>query len=397
MSSITVLTDDHALGQRIHDAVADQFEVHQLPEGMLTAHLDRNGRLPQVVVFGPDVARDQVYDLARNYDRDRPEVSVILIAEPEAETLATSLRVGIRDVIVPSAGVEELRDAIRRASDLANARHATWSSEPPLTARPKGHIITVASPKGGSGKTTVATNLAVEFGARVPGEAIVVDLDLQFGDVGNCLGLEASHSVVDAIEAADDDMVLKTFLTAHESGCYALCGPESPADGERVDGAQVLELLGRLARAFRYIIVDTAPGLLEQTLAGIEAADVVVLLAGMDVPSVRGLRRELNLLSELGLLGSHKIVTNFVDRRAGLTIDDVEAILGEPVDVQLARSRAVPLSTNRGIPLLADDSRDVVAKQLRELADQLDARGAAGRAGRKRSRLAYRQSAEVSP
>lgn len=396
MNSVTVITHEHALGQRIHDAVADQFEVFFLPEGMLTAHLDRTRHTPHAVVLGPDVDRQRACDIARACDRDRPEVSVLLVGEPDADTLATALRVGIRDVVSPLADVDQLREAVQRAIELANARVAAWSAEPVVQTRPNGRVITVASPKGGSGKTTVTTNLAVEFGRRVPGETVVVDLDLQFGDVASCLRLEPDHSVVDAIEGAGDDMVLKTFLTAHESGCYALCGPESPADGERIDGTQVVELLNRLARGFRYIIVDTAPGLLEQTLAGIEAADIVVLLAGMDVPSVRGLRRELDLLHELDLLSAHRIVTNFVDRRSGLTIDDVEGILGEPVDVQLPRSRAVPLSTNRGVPLLAEDSRDAVAKQLRELADQLDARGARGRKTAKRTKRSEPPSTEVA-
>jgi pilus assembly protein CpaE len=181
-------------------------------------------------------------------------------------------------------------------------------------------------------------------------------------------------------------MVLKTFLTQHPTGLYAVCGAESPAAGETVTGADVSRLLASLAREFRYVLVDTSPGLSEQTLAALEAATDVVALTSMDVPGVRGLRKELDLLRELGLLpASRQIVLNMADPKGGLGLRDVEKTIGSAVDVVLPRSSAVTASTNQGVPLLQSGSRDPMAKELRKLLGRITtvqaapARGLLGR------------------
>ena len=131
-------------------------------------------------------------------------------------------------------------------------------------------------------------------------------------------------------------MVLKTFLTQHPSGLYAVCGAESPAAGDTVRGEDVTRLLAMLAREFRYVVVDTAPGLSEQTLAALDRATDVVMLTSMDVPGVRGLRKELDVLRELCMIpaGRH-VVMNFADPKGGLSVRDVETTIGTGVDVVL--------------------------------------------------------------
>jgi pilus assembly protein CpaE len=164
-------------------------------------------------------------------------------------------------------------------------------------------------------------------------------------------------------------MVLKTFLTQHPSGLFAVCGADSPAAGDTVSAADVTRLLTSLAREFRYVVVDTAPGLSEQTLAALDRASDVIMLSSMDVPGVRGLRKELDVLRELTLIpaGRH-VVMNFADAKGGLTVRDVERAIGTGVDVVLPRSSSVPPSTNQGVPLIATGSkRDPMAKELRRL------------------------------
>jgi pilus assembly protein CpaE len=163
-------------------------------------------------------------------------------------------------------------------------------------------------------------------------------------------------------------MVLKTFLTQHPTGLYAVCGSDSPAAGDTVTGEDVGRLLASLSREFRFVVVDTAPGQSEQTLAALEAATDVVALSSMDVPGVRGLRKELEVLRDLGLLpASRHVVMNFSDPKGGLLVRDVEKAIGTAVDVVLPRSTAVPASTNQGVPLLQSGGRDPMTKALRTL------------------------------
>ncbi|MEX2486609.1 MAG: AAA family ATPase [Nitriliruptoraceae bacterium] len=380
MSHVVVHSTDPATETGLREVLGDDATVERVAA---SEEVEARGRAADVLLIGGDVELDDALGIAEVFDRLHPEVSVVLFAEPSTPTLSAALRVGVRDVIGPDTDPGHVRDAVIRALEAARARRRALQEEE-TSPRPRGRIITVASPKGGCGKTTIATNLAVEFGHRVPGEVVIVDLDLQFGDVATSLRLEHEHDVVDAIAALGaDDLVLKSYLVSHASGCWALCAPTSPAAGEGVTGQQVNDLLLRLAAGFRYVIVDTAPGLAEYTLAALEVSTHPVLLAGMDVPSVRGLRRELGVLEELDLLAAERrIVLNMVDRRSGLTIEDVEGLLGSTIDVELPRSREVPLSTNRGVPLLDESTRDPVARNLRALADLLDARHPSSRAKR---------------
>jgi pilus assembly protein CpaE len=244
------------------------------------------------------------------------------------------------------------------------------------TARYTGRVITVASPKGGVGKTTVATNLAIGLTSSAPQSTVLVDLDVQFGDVASALNLAPEYSLVDAAHgpASEDTIVLKTFLTQHPSGLFAVCGAENPAAGDTVTGADVSRLLAALSREFRYVVVDTAPGLSEQTLAALDRATDVVMLSSMDVPGVRGLRKELDVLRELCMIpaGRH-VVMNFADPKGGLSVRDVETTIGTGVDVVLPRSKAAPASTNAGVPLLQSGQRDPMTKELRRLVSRFAA------------------------
>lgn len=384
---IFVVTDNGQCHDRL-DRVSQRDLVGMTPYELLTA-VNRGLAGPAVVIIDGVDRLDAALRQAADLDQRASHVVTVLIAETAPEVFAAALRTGVRDLLPPDADDQTIAEVVERAVAAAVARTA-HSTPVAHTPSPFGRVITITSPKGGSGKTTVTTNLAVELGARFPSEVVVVDLDLQFGDVASCLRLEPEHTVVDAVAAGSgDSVVLKSLLTSHPSGCYVLAAPASPADGERVTAEGVADLIQRLAAAFRFVLIDTAPGLLETTLAALEHSDDVVLLAGMDVPSVRGLHRERQVLDELGLLDRRQhLVVNFVDRRAGLDIDDVERTLQTRVDVQLPRSRAVPLSTNRGVPLLAEQARGPVVRGLRNLADAVGGHPATVRRARRGTQVA---------
>lgn len=253
-------------------------------------------------------------------------------------------------------------------SILMSTMHTATAAPEAQPAR--GRIISVVSAKGGVGKTTVASNIAVGLAKAEPGSTVLVDLDVQFGDVATALNITPQHTLADAVHvpAGSDTMVLKTFLTLHVTGLYAICGAETPAAADAVTGDDVARLLTTLAGEFRYVVVDTAPGLSEHTLAALDVTTDPVLLTSMDVPGVRGLRKELQMLDALGMFPDERfVVLNFGDKRAGMSLADVEATLGTDVGLVLPRSKAVPPSVNLGVPLLQSGVRDPMTKKLREL------------------------------
>jgi pilus assembly protein CpaE len=360
---------------------ATDGDVHVLPPGRLPADPARlfeqlvDGELPDVLLIGPEAPLEEVFGLAARLDVQCPGISVVLVADPTPETWQAAMRAGIRDLLPPAADAGEIRAAVERAGSAAAGRRRVLRPVEE-TARYTGRVITVASPKGGVGKTTVSSNLAIGLTETAPQSTVLVDLDVQFGDVASALGLVPEYTLPDVAHgpAAEDTMVLKTFLTQHPSGLYAVCGAESPAAGDTVTAADVSRLLTSLAREFRYVVVDTAPGLSEQTLAALDRATDVVMLSSMDVPGVRGLRKELDVLRELCMIpaGRH-VVMNFADAKGGLSVRDVETAIGTGVDVVLPRSAAVPASTNQGVPILAAGRRDPVVKELRRLVSRFAA------------------------
>jgi pilus assembly protein CpaE len=334
-----------------------------------------NPALLDVVVLGQDIPSEQSLRLAEAFESQRPEISVLLVADPHPDLVLSAMRAGVRDVVYPDADAAELGVLLHRAirSTSIRRRSATQASGEG-TGAVQGRIIAVVSPKGGAGKTTVATNLAVGLAASAPHATVIVDLDLQFGDVASALQLAPEHSLADAVglPAQKDSMVLKSFLSPHPSGLYALCAPDSPAEGEQVTGEQVSQLLDQLASEYAYIIIDTSPGLSEHTLAALDKASDFLFVGGMDVPSIRGLRKELDVLRELGMAPQNRhVVLNAADSRDGLTQRDVESTLGCKVDVLIPNTRAVRLSTNQGVPLLESTKRrDPATKALRRIVER---------------------------
>jgi pilus assembly protein CpaE len=368
MNRVLVATTSDGFARRVRLAVGGDsvelltaFAASDSPR--LMVHLAM-GEAPDAVVFGPGVPTDVAFALAARIDEQLPGTSVVLANGAGSDQWLSAMRAAIRDVLAPNADVADLRLVLERASAAATARRR--AAAPAAAGRLRGKVIPIVSPKGGCGKTTVATNLAVGLAKLAPKETVIVDLDLQFGDVATALQLTPEHGLAEALSVERlDAMALKTFLMPHPSGLYALCAPDSPARADTISGDDVATLIGLLADEFRFVIVDTAPGLIEHTLAVFDQASDAVMVAGMDVPSIRGLAKELAILRELSLTRmTQHILVNFADRRSGLTVKDIEAVIGTGVDVVLPRSKAVPMSTNRGVPLLQNGGRDAVAKQL---------------------------------
>lgn len=380
MSRILIATDSPDLRGRVATATGEPISViagSPLPTGpsQLFQQLGPGVAIPQVVVIDVAAGRNEALGLSSRLAAECPGMAVVLVSEhPDTFALA-ALRAGACDVVHPEAEVGELAAVLGRAAQVAASTAPQGPGDPAMngSASTRGRVISVVSPKGGVGKTTVATNLAVGLARTAPLSTVIVDLDVQFGDVASALNLDPEHTLLDVVRgpAVQDSMVLKTFLTQHQTGLYAVCGPTSPADADDITAADVAQLLQTLASEFRYVVVDTAPGLDDHALAAIDQADELVTLTSLDVPGVRGLRKELNILRDLGLnLEKRHVVVNFADPRIGLTKADVEATIGTGVDLVLPRSKAVPVSVNQGVPLLQSDGRDAMAKQLRKLVDR---------------------------
>jgi pilus assembly protein CpaE len=325
-----------------------------------------------VVALGPGLPTDSALELARAFDHDRPEISVVIVAEPSAALLQWALRAGARDVIAPDAPDHELYAALRFAINAASHRKNVYDgrAEPPGSST---KVLSVLCPKGGAGKTTVASNLAVGLARTSPGRVVIVDLDLQFGDVASALRLMPEHTIHDAVHAPQlDATTLKVFLTPHCDELFVLCAPISPVEADDIDAKQVQRILELLVASFEYVVIDTASGLDEAALVALELSTDLVLLSAPDVPCVRGTRKLVEALQVLGSASQRcHFVLNRADARTGLSVSDIVSTVGIEVDVAVPESRAVPLSLNQGSPVLEADPRSAVSQSLLQLVNRV--------------------------
>ena len=383
MSRFVLVTPDVGFDSRVRQAVAgglqggvQTFFTSALPADPheLFAQLDQE--FPQVLILGPEVAVEDALRLSTVLAVGFPELSVVMVNEPDPSFILHSMRAGIRDILSPDSDPAQIRVLLERACQSFVSRHRGQEpKQPGSPSTPKGLVIGVFSPKGGVGKTTIATNIAIGLGKIAPMSVVIVDLDLQFGDVASGLYLDPEHTVTDAVSpaAAQDSLVLKAFLTVHPGSIYALCAPPNPVEADEIAPEQISRLLEQLAEEFQYVVVDTAPGLPEIGLAAMERCTDVVWVSGMDIPSVRGLRSGLDVLRQLDILPETRhVVLNMADAKAGLTVQDVESTIGAPVDISIPRSRAVAFSTNRGIPVLQEPVKDPATKGLRQLVERFN-------------------------
>jgi pilus assembly protein CpaE len=325
---------------------------------------------PLVVVIGPEVNEREAFELASRLDQTGRGLGVVVIADHRQGTLDRALAAGVRAVVPPTADAEALRAAIERTAAAARKRGATQAKDP---AKPKGgRVITVTSPKGGAGKTVLASNLAVSLATIAPRKVVIVDLDLQFGDIAYAFSLDPSHTVFDAVTAGHlDPTALKVYLTHHRSDLYALCAPDDPAKGELVEAPAVTGILEILASAFDFVVVDTGAGLTEHTLAALDASSDSVFVADADVPSIRHLAKVVRALDRLGMKANRHFVLNRADARIGVRIADVLASVGLRTDIEIPTSREVPISLSHGIPIALSNPKSSMARGVARLAERI--------------------------
>ncbi len=229
-------------------------------------------------------------------------------------------------------------------------------------------VIVVVSPKGGSGKTAVSSNLAVALAERFPGRVVAVDLDVQFGDLGAALSLTPQHTLSQLARTTQiDATTVKLFLTLYYNGLYVLAGAHDPVDADSINHAHVSAVLPLLAQNFDYVIVDTPAGLDERTLAAIECATDLLLVSSLDVTSIRSMRKALDAFDHVGVKAERQLVLNRSDSKVGLNPADAEEAIGMKISCSIPSSRDIPLSLNLGTPVVISEPKSAVAKQLQQL------------------------------
>jgi pilus assembly protein CpaE len=299
--------------------------------------------------------------------REHTRAPVILLASGESSALLEdALEADVADVLLLPQMTENIVFAIRKAS------HSGRKAQ----GRPgrRGRIVTVFSPKGGTGKTVIATNTAAAVAKHEGKKALLLDLDLQFGDAAIMLGIEPEKTIYDLVVAPGelDTEKLAGYVTRHVSGLDILPAPLRPEDAELVTEAKLAQLLEVARESYDIIIVDTSPFFHGPMLATLDRTDELLLLCGLDVPTLKNVRLALQTLELLSFPPERiRVVLNRANSKVGMKPGEVEGALDVKVRFEIPSDRAVPLSVNRGNPAVLAEAKGDFARAIRTMAKTL--------------------------
>jgi len=302
------------------------------------------------VVLGPGVDLDASAALADMLRVTKPSMSVILIRRRvDTSVLAEALRSGMREVV-------EERDLTGLGSAVGRAKEVWQALNGPVTPTggKHGHLVTVFSPKGGVGKTTLAVNLGIALADKGAKRVCVVDLDLGFGDVAITLQLIPARTMADAVafESGLEFSVLEPLLTPHSTGITALVAPVQPDARDSIPASLVGRILAMLKENFDYVVVDTAPTFDEFVLQAFDETDELLLVTTLDVPTLKNVKIAVETLDLLNFpKPRRRLILNRADDKVGLSADEVESTLGMKIDASIPTSSQVANATNSGQPI----------------------------------------------
>jgi pilus assembly protein CpaE len=363
-------------------------------EGM--AAVAAEGQDVLAAISGPSLSDRDALALAGALQQGTPDVSVLLIRRQESgELIRQAMRVGVKAVLSSASDENAIRGEAARALEIARTLRGRLGGGAPTdgAGRPPGRVVTVFSSKGGCGKTFLSTNLAVALG-RNGAEVALVDLDLHFGDVAIMLHLFPSHTIYDATQSPGlDALTVKSFLTHHDSGIWTLVAPTEPTVADTISPSTITNILKLLRSAFDYVVIDTPPAFSEPVLGAFDESDALVMLATLDVPSIKNLKLTLQTMELLHFPKNRiRVVVNRADSKVGLRLPDVEKLLSAPVDATIPSSRSVPLSVNKGSPIMLEDPKGPVAESVRRVAALVTQPEPASRAKQKQRRSLFARS-----
>jgi pilus assembly protein CpaE len=302
--------------------------------------------------------------------REHTRTPIILLASGEASVLLEeALEADVSDVLLLPQMTENVVYAIRKAGRSTH-RPDTSSGAP---AR-RGRVVTVFSPKGGTGKTVTSTNLAAAFAKYEGKRTLLLDLDLQFGDTAIMLGLEPEKTIYDLVVAPGelDSEKLAGYTTRHTSGLDILPAPVRPEDAELVTESKLSRLLEVARESYDVIVVDTSPFFHGPMLATLDRTDELLLVCGLDVPTLKNVRLALQTLELLAFPQNRiRIVLNRANSKVGMKQNEVENALDVKIRFELPSDRAVPISVNRGNPAVLAESGADFSKAIRQMAKGL--------------------------
>jgi pilus assembly protein CpaE len=340
---------------------------------------------PDVVVMDINMPGMDGVAAAEIISQRLPASPIIMMSvHGEAEQLKRSLTAGAREFLVKPFSADEFSTTIRRVYEKELIRRQQVEAAmpavptgPQLDAADLGEhqIIGVFSPKGGAGRTTIATNLALALHRETGGRVCLVDANLQFGDVGVLLNLNPKNrSMLDAVETGEPDAdITNSVVIDHSTGIRVLLAPPSPEGADLVTPAYLRKMVDHLSETHDFVVVDLPSALNDHSLAIMDAADQIVVLTALEITTIKNVRLFLEVADQLEYDRSKiRLVVNRSDSAQGIRIADVEASIRRSIDGTIVSDgRLAVLAVNRGVPFVVSHPEGALSRDITKLARTL--------------------------
>ena len=379
----------------VHDDLIDEAVVRTLlsPDDVrIVGYLEGLGHhMPDadVLVVACGTYSEAAGTLIREAVEDRPSRPVVLVTQGAPNGYVDhAFQAGAADIVVlPQPCDVDLARALSHQvrftlGKIVGGRSGGGTSE--------GKMVVLIGPKGGSGKTLTATNLAAAL-AVAGRSVVVVDLDLQFGDVGLALGLAPEKTIYDLLTSGGsmDAGKLGAFLVGHASGAKALLAPRRPDQAGRVTVEFLREVYVLLRATHDVVIVDTPPAFTPEVIAAVDASSDVCMVGMLDALSLKNTRLGLETLELMGYSNEIRFLLNRADSQVGISLEDVHAIVGVAPDVLVPSDRAITRSVNEGMPISLKSPGSEAGKAFHQLAMLIAGSPEAASTNKRRRRLSF--------
>lgn len=349
--------------------VADQAR-----DGREALELVRNLH-PEVLLVDANISGMESVELTEQVVLNHPSTGVVILsATADMDLMRKFMRVGASEFLVKPLTQDDVTNSVKEVYNRVQKTKQHLAALGAADTGPKGQVITVYSPQGGSGKTVLAANLAVALAQHCEGAVVLIDLNLQFGDVDLMLNLSPEYTIAGLAQKHGDldPEFVNNYLTLHSTGLKVLVAPSTPQYAETITVYLVEQVLDVFKAQFDYIIIDTPSILQDTTLAALDVSDHILLLTTLDLLALHNTKTALEMLQQLYSPEKIKLVLNRSNADVGITPEDVESTLGFRISAYVpSDGRVVVTSVNEGNPFVVSQPGALISKRVVGLAYDL--------------------------
>jgi pilus assembly protein CpaE len=360
--------------------IASEIQVTGVVDGLEESWSTLQETLADVLVVACAGYSERALFFIDGAAKQQPERPVVVLCDGSPNGFVRRVfEAGADDIVTLPAASDEIAFVLEKA--IARRHGATATTSVALAP-----LVCVLGPKGGTGKTLTAANLGVAL-AEQARKTVIVDLDLQFGDVGLALGLAPERTIYDLAKSGGslDAEKIEAYMGRHGSGVRVLMAPTRPDHAGAVAVEFLREVYATLRATNDYVIVDTPPGFTPEVIASIDSSSHVCMVGMLDALSLKNTKLGLETLELMGYQSDRvRVLLNRADTRVGITPEDVVAVLGREPDVLVPSDRDVPRSVNEAAPIVLTKPKSDAARAFRSLADSYTARVAESNGGGRR-------------